>query len=535
MINPAAVREFLDRPRANSDKAKRFTDVALDRMIARLDPPVLFRTPMWRHQKIAFLLALKYGSYCVFLDPGGGKSRITLELFNYRRRLGKSKRLLVLVPNSANVGGWKEQVEEHTPQLRFLGVDESLAGEERRRAIVETNASVVAITYQGWSQLVTTSMDVKRKGKTVREWVIDKRKAKELESRFDEAVCDESDAIKNHSSLYFKTAKRLMKTCHTRLPLSGSPFNRDPTDLWSQFYIVDKGESLGAHLGLFRAAFFTEKSNYWSGGTDYEFDPRMEEELYAAMRHRSVRFSDEECTDLPKKIGGMRKPIIRTVAMPDETSKHYQRLVDELTKARGNYELMDNTYTRMRMLCSGYLPMKDERGRRVDVPLPQNPKLEALIELLREIPADKKVIVFHEYRTTGAFIAERLTKEKISYVRLFGAMTGNKSDAVARFKKDTPERCRVLLASGSGAKGHNLQRACWFTVFFESFDDPTRRMQAEKRTHRPGQLHPTRFFDLHVRGSIDARILASLRHGVRLFDALMDGTDRLTGAAKRRG
>ena len=523
MINPAAVRAFLDRPRANSDKAKRFTDAALDRMLARLNPPPRFVFPPYWHQKIAFLLGLKYGSYLFLLDMGLGKTKVVLDLFRYRRRLKQSRRLLVLVPNTANIGGWEEEARVHTPHLTFLGLDERYVGDARREAILRTDANIVAVTYHGWAQLVTSPKRVERHGEERNKWAIDKKKARDLERRFDEVVFDESNTIQNSRSLYFRMAKRFIKVARFRSCLTGTPFNKDPIALWGQFYVVDQGATLGVHLGLFRQAFFIEKKAYWGGGFKYEFDPRMEEDLYAMLRHRSVRFSEEECLDLPPKIGGLERPVIRSVVMPRETWDHYQGLVEELKATRGNYSLMESAYMRLRMLCSGYLPMKDEDGNRTDVPLPQNPKLDALVALLREIPSDKKVIVFHWYRATGALIAARFVKEKISHVRLFGG-TSNKSEAIARFKTDP--KCRILLASSAGARGHNLQVAHHMAIF-ESPDSLDARKQLEKRIRRPGQEHPTHYYDLQVKSSIDQQILASLQAGRRLFDALVDGTEDL--------
>lgn len=535
MINPKAVQAFLSRELANSDRAKRLNDAALDERLAALDPPPRFHTrPLW-HQKIAFLLSLKYGSYLAFLDPGLGKTWLALNLFRYRRMVSRRnkekvpRRVLVLVPNEANVGrkedsggGWGEEVFKHTPKLGFLGVDSSLVGEGRRQAILNTSASVVCITYQGWAQLVCSSVRVQRRGarRATNEWKVDKKKAKALEARFTDVVFDESNMIQNHQSLYCKLAKRFIKTARTRECLTGTPFNRDPTALWSQFFVCDEGATLGPNLGIFRAAFFIERTNFWSKGVEYVFDTRMERKLSRVLRHRSVRFSEEECLDLPKSIGGIRRPMIRTVKMSREAFAHYKGAIAAIRQAKGNLQEIEQAYLKARMICGGYLPVRHKSGKRVDVPLPDNPKLEALVALLREIPEREKVIVYHEYRTTGALIAARLKKERIKHEWLYGG-TRDKIGAVSRFKRD--RRVRVLLMSRSGTRGHNLQ-CSRYMVIVESPSDPVGRVQLERRIRRSGTTRRPRYYDLHVAGSIDGSILESLRGGCDLLASLMDGT-----------
>lgn len=537
MISAKAIRQFLARKRANSDKAKRFTDRALDAMLARLDPPPRFRLPPFRHQKIAFLLGLKYGSYVFLLDMGLGKSKVALDLYNYRRRLPQHERprMLVLVPGVANIEGWAEEAATHSPKRRYLALDETLDTEARRAALLRADYDIACITYQGWAQLVSTPKVRRQRGKRSKShWVLDKKKAKALGGLFSDVVCDESDAIQNPTGLFFRMVRRLSRQVDRVLCMTGTPFNKSPESLWAQFYVVDRGYSLGEHIGLFRQTFFLEEENYWSGLT-WEFDERMEEELHRALRHRSLRFSEDECLDLPPRHGGLKKPVILSAPMPPENQAHYDRMVKELKDAHasGNRKMLENVYTRLRMLCAGYLPTRDDKGQREDILLPLNPKLDLMVEVLRQIPADRKVIVFCVYRTTGNIICDRLTQVGIPHARLYGG-TRDKRGVIRRFKTEPVEQCRVLVASRSGCKGHNLQVADW-EIFYETPDDVIGRTQAEKRIRRPGQTRRTHYVDLHIRDSIDGRILASLQAGQRLFDRIVEGkgaVERLVGLPK---
>lgn len=521
-LDPRVTQRFLKRKLANSDKAKRFSLGALDRKLAALNPPPRVRLPMLRHQKISFLLAAKYGSYFPILGVGLGKTKLMLDLFSWRKRRKDSKRLLVLVPGIGNVGGWEAEVEKHAPHLRFTGIDDRVLGAEREEALKHPG-DIVVMTYQGWANAVCVTVEKRgRNGKTTREWTVDPKKAKKLERLFDEVCFDESHLLKNHMGLYFRAARRLSSVCRYRTCLTGTPFSRDPASLWSQFFVVDRGQTLGHSIGLMRAALFKQVKNYWSRGHDYKFDESKWETLHRMMKHRSVRFSEDECLDLPKSLGGYVDPIIRQCMLPKKTWTYYERLVEELRAAQGDIRLMDNAYARMRQLCSGWLPVKDGVGGRHEIVFPTNPKLDLLVAELEAIPEDDKVIVACEYVKTGDLIAERLKKLKVKHLRLYGQTTG-KGRVIKSFREDPS--IRVLVASKAGSTGHNLQAASWI-IFFESPNDPASRKQFEGRIRRTGQKKRPHYIDLHVIGGIEGPILESLRTGADLLDLVVEGADK---------
>ena len=520
-VNPAAIRAFLDRRLKNSDKAKRFTDRALKRKIEKLDPPPDFvLEPFW-HQKICFLLGLQYGSYFNILDMGLGKSKIQLDLFAYRKKIGMSKRLLVLVPGTANVLGWENEVKKHTPWLTYAGCDETVMREDRI-AMLTGDSDIVGITYMGWLSLICKT---EGRGKK-RGWRIQDALARSYEKLFDEVAADESNEMQNADGLPFKAVRRLMRSCHSIIPMTGTPFNRDPIALWAQFYVVDKGETLGETLGLFRAAFFAASRSHFHRGWEYTFKKSMMDDLYRRMKNRSIRFSEEECLDLPKSVGGYENPILRPVVLPQSTWTYYERLVAELRAAQGDFKLMENTYMRLRMLASGHLPVTDkETGERSEIIFDKNPKLDALEQLLKEIGYDKKVVIFCVYQTTGAIISDRLKKRKLKHTRLYGK-TKKKTDAMRQFL-DPDSGVQYLVASKSGTRGHNLQEVCHHIIFYETPDDPVNRKQAEKRIRRPGQMHTTFMFDIVVKSGICEKVMKSLQEGGRFFDHIVDGKKSL--------
>lgn len=514
VVSKRAIRKFLNRKLCNSDKVKRFTEAALDEKLSRLEPVPRFFTSPRIHQKACFLLGAKYPRYLFLLDMGGGKTKVATDLFRWRRRRKEVNRMLVLVPNTSNVQQWLDELAKHAPKLTAVGLDES--SREGRIEALASETDVVIITYAGW--LALTCKKVKKKTKTGKlktVMVPDERMTKERLAGFDMAVFDECDAFANSQSLTFRCCRRIAKVCKVRYGLTGTPIGRDPADFWAQFFMMDGGETLGPTKAIFQAAFFKPEEDYWSGWPKYVFDDEKKKLLYRMLKHGSVRYSDKEFSSYLPAQNYITIPVI----FPKETWKYYEKLVDELKDAQGNFRLLENAYIRMRQLCSGYLTVKDPEGERVQIRFKENPKLDAMLARLKAAPRERKIIIWHEYRVTGEIICQGLKTAGYKFVWLHGKAK-NKKEVIRRFLHDP--KVRIIVSSSAGAKGGNWQVAN-YNEFFETPTSPKIRKQEEKRTHRDGQTLPCFYGDYVVKGSIEEKLIKYLKEGKDLFSALVDG------------
>lgn len=514
VLSRAAVEEFLSRPLRDSARAKGFTHRALDAKIE--EEGLQFLTKPRKAQKVCILLGWRYPSYLFLLGMGGGKTKVMLDLYRNLRRLKRVQRCLVLVPNIVNLGAWEQEVEIHAQDCSVRALD--MGGFEARMSVLEGKADVVVVTYQGLAQLLSI--------KVGKEWKLDAKACRELAEHFQMLVADECSSIKNPASLHFGMVRKLSRLMPYRYGLTGTPFDKDPQDLWSQFYFIDHGYTLGETLGLFREVYFARKMNRW-GGFEYEFRKKKSDDLALRLANRSIRYAESECQDLPAAVGGLTGQLmLRPVRMPPTSRPYYDALVKELRDARGNYALVDNAYTRMRMVSSGWLGATSDEGEKVEIQFKENPKLDAVIDLLREIPEHEKVIVVHWFNYSGKILAERLKAEKIKHVWIYGKVpAADKLYALKVFQ--WPEGPRVLLASTAISKGVNLQAAARYMVFFESPDSTIDRSQMEARILREGGEGARYFYDIVSKGTLDERILASLKDGKKLLDLLVDGREEL--------
>ena len=518
VLSKDAVTKFLARDLRDSSAVKDLSEAALDAKLER-EGIEFTKRPRWA-QKICVLLGWRYTSYLFLMGMGGGKTFVTLTLFRNYRRIGEVRRMLVLVPNVVNLGEWVDQVEQHAKDCSIKTL--SITGEEARRSILlDQRVEIVVATYAGMGKLC--SSPEQQPGKQRRRWKHDPKKTDAIAAEFDMLVLDESTAIKNEKSLFFRFVRRMRKTVDFCYGLTGTPFDKDPIDLWSQFYAIDEGETLGETLGLFREAFFRKEDGYW--GTSYVFRKKMDAQLSERLGNCSIRFTEDECQDLPESVGGIRGDglMLLRADMPKEQAPYYQKIATQLSDSQGDYALVENAYTRMRMVSSGWLGARDEESdERVEIVFKKNPKLDAIVWKLREIGPDEGVIIVHWFNTSGKLIAERLKKEKMPFSWIYGKTTAlQKKTKLERFKRG--QGPRILLASTAISKGVNLQDAARYMLFFESPDSVIERQQMEARIRRESEVAgPRYFYDAVCSGTIDEKILRALCEGKKLLEVIVD-------------
>lgn len=528
MIPRAAVKAFLARPRDDLRKYKKLRDSELVRRMRELpiQPPVWWK--LLRDQRVLFLACVMYRRFAVWADTGIGKTLLSMALARYFRAAGVARRFLVLVPNKINLGEWAAEREKHCPKTSFIVLEGSSAAKWDQLRSAKPLMTVA--TYGGLVRMVSRVQKVKRKrgGRVVHEDKLtpQKKLVREIVDAFDGVILDETSAdqaVQYRDSLAWRICNQLSKKMVAKdLPffdLSGTPFGRDPTPLWAQMFLVDRGASLGETLGLFRAAFFSEKQNYW-GGSEFKFKDKMSGVLHRTLAHRSLTIEADEAT-LPPVV-----PIRKDIVLPREAADYCEVAKKAILAARGNYQETKNAFLRGRQISSGFLGYSDdETGARAKFIFDENPKLDSLISFIESVAGKYKVVVFHEFILSGDLIGAELDRLKIGYARLGSGAKSTPAEAGRAFR--TSDKCRVMLNSNSMVMGPNWQIAK-YAAFYESPIDPKKRKQARRRVERQHSTHDRIFIvDFVVKGTFDQKILDHLEEGDNLFDAIVRGRSEL--------
>lgn len=518
LVSKNVVKNFLKRSLDNWDWMKKESKPDISATVKELEPiPKFGKVKLWLHQKVAFLLMVHLERFMLFLDMGGGKTLLTLMVIRYLKKCGHDVKAIIFVPYVITVDTWVEETEKWT---KLKCVPLTGTSEQNLHDLKNTpDADLFVICYQSAVAMLAKKKrnegDLKKGQKRV-EWTLDAAVVKKHMKGFNFIAMDEIHKCKNVNSMTYRMCRAISKQARWAFGLTGTPFGRNLEDLWAQFFLIDLGETLGNTLGLFRSVFFKEVINYW-GGYEYKFKKQLMPVLKGVIKHRSIRYKIDEIQDMPPKL---YKDV--NVTASADIAAYYNKIVDALeTMSFGKvkYRQIESEYMKLRQLSSGFMTLKGDDTTKAEVKFPNNPKLDALQDLIESMPEDSKMIVFHDFRFTNKIICERLKEMKVPHASVYG---GNKNSIaeLRRFKKD--KKCRVLVINcQAGSSSQNLQMAN-YVVYFEQPRSAIDREQSERRAWRPGQLKRVLFFDLIMKDTTDNKQKANNAEGKDLLKEVLD-------------
>jgi superfamily II DNA or RNA helicase len=463
--------------------------------VAPVDPSGDFRGDLRPYQKeglgwLEFLQRFGFGG-CLADDMGLGKTVQVLALLEARRAGGATRPSLVVVPKSL-IFNWHQEAVRFAPQLRVL----DYTGAARRgRAYDFADYDVILTTYG------TLRADI----------------AKLKNQRFDYAILDEAQAIKNAQSASAKAA-RLLKADH-RLALSGTPIENRLSELWSLFEFLNPG-MLGA------AAVFQTLSAR-TAGTDDDGRRILAQALRPFLLRRT---KDQVLTELPPKVEQTLycelEPKQRKLY--DELRDHYRAAlltrIDRDGIGRAKIAILEAL---LRLRQAAIHPGLIDRAR-ADEP---SAKLELLLPRLQELRDEgQKTLVFSQFTTMLGFVRRHLDEAGVPYEYLDG-QTKNREERVARFQNERD--CRLFLVSlKAGGLGLNLT-AAQYVFLLDPWWNPAVEAQAIDRAHRMGQTKHVFAYRLIARDTIEEKILALQNDKRGLADAIINADNALIRTLSR--
>lgn len=399
-------------------------------------------------------------------EMGLGKSVQAISLLVARRGRGRT---LVVCPASL-VFNWIAEFEKFAPQLDVAPVVGTAA--ERKR-----------VREEHGHEVLVTSYDLLRRD-------VEDYAANQLWC----VILDEAQYIKNHQTLAARAVKTL--NARHRLALTGTPVENRLAELWSIFDFLMPG-LLGGYE-RFRARYELPIA---------DGDEDAAEMLRAATAPFVLRrLKAEVLDDLPDKL-----EQVVTCRMGSTQRGLYaareQALRETLTGGGARDAGLGQErlavlaeLTRLRQLCCDpRLVYEDYDGGSC--------KLDTIWQLvLRAMDAQAKVLVFSQFTSFLALIAERLDHEGVGYYTITGATPKEQRvELVNAFNgDDTPV---FLVSLRAGGTGLNLVGASvvvhadpWWNVAVED--------QATDRAHRIGQTRDVTVYKVVCGHTIEERILA---------------------------
>ncbi|MBL4687661.1 MAG: DEAD/DEAH box helicase, partial [Nannocystaceae bacterium] len=416
-------------------------------------------------------------------DMGLGKTLQTIAHILTERVSGRMKTPVLVVAPTSVAGNWKRELAKFAPCLsvvEYHGAKRaSLRGELAK-------ADVVISSYP----IVTRDLEELKK----HNWHM--------------LVLDEAQIIKNPRSQAHKAAKAL--EAEYRLCLSGTPIENNLEELWALFDFVLPG--LLGSVQQFRTAFRTPIERMGSSDRLNVLRRRVAPFILRRMKESVAR-------DLPPKT-----EIVRTVGLAGDQRELHEAIriaahaeVRKVVRKKGiaasTIDIL-GALMKLRQVCCDPTLVPVKAAREVE----RSAKLEALLEMLDEqLASGRRILIFSQFTSMLAIIAERLREREVRYVSLTGA-TADRNKQVDTFQDGKAEV--FLISLKAGGTGLNLTRADT-VIHFDPWWNPQAQAQATDRAHRIGQRNPVFVYNLIVSGSVEERMLALQQRKRELADGLL--------------
>ncbi|MCF8009545.1 MAG: DEAD/DEAH box helicase [Halanaerobiales bacterium] len=449
-----------------------------------------FVTEKMEHQKKAYNKLSKIKVGACLMEMGTGKTRVALELAIDRIKANKVDCILWLCPVSVKKT-IENEINKHIDKCSYELVQPD--------KIRNWQAHIYICGIESVSQSDRINFKLYN--------LINRRNCF--------LIVDESSLIKNYEA---KRTKRILKygeQCEYKLILNGTPITNTEQDLYSQWKLLD-WRILGYRSFWSFAANHLEYSEKYPGmivrahNTDY---------LSRKIAPYSYQVTKKECMDLPEKNYSSR-----WVDMTWEQRDIYHYTMDEILMNITVEEFESYTlfqlFTALQKVISGIT-----MNNKFIFNEPQNnPRIKTLLEIISELPDDKKVIIWckyqHEIKNIIKVLSNKYGDKLVS--EYWGELTEQKRNIeLDKFKNNT----KFLIANKSvGAFGLNLQY-CNYCIYYSNDFNWATRKQSEDRIHRAGQKNNVHIIDIITRNSIDERIQESLSKKENLVNCFKNKLD----------
>jgi superfamily II DNA or RNA helicase len=440
-------------------------------------PPPELRATLRSYQEegVAFLQHLRACGVGGVLadDMGLGKTLQTIAHLCIEKsegRLGgpEGYPALIVAPTSL-LGNWSREIGRFAPHLKVT----MLSGGSRHERWKEVPKSDVVITTYG---LLVRDEETFSK------------------QHFHIMVLDEAQAIKNTTSLANRSFK-VMSADH-RLCLTGTPVENHIGELWSIFDFLNPG-LLGDELSFRR--FYR-----------HPIEQLKDEDRLKALREQVApyilrRMKREAARELPQKneillridLAGAQRDLYENIRVAAHAD--VRKVIKQKGLAASALPIF-GALLRLRQVCCDPRLVQMDTARTVRT----SAKYDAFFELLeRKLRGGHRVLVFSQFTSMLALLAEGLAEREVEHITLTGA-TANRQAKVDAFEQGLADV--FLISLKAGGTGLNLVSADT-VIHYDPWWNPAVQLQATDRAYRIGQQRPVSVYNLAVAGSVEERVM----------------------------
>ena len=409
----------------------------------------------------------------VFDQSDAGTGKTLVEIHDFARRHKKDgKAALVLCPKSLMRAAWWNDVKKFAPHLRV-----SLCYAQGRRASLDAPADVYVVNVDGVKDLAK---------------ITDKK----FWAKFDTLIVDESDAFMHHTSQRSKAVAKIRDHFTWVRLMSATPQGNSVTDLWHQYFILDKGKRLGKSFFGFRSACCTpEQVGPKAAHLDWVDKPDIGITIAELVKDITIRHKFEDCVDIPE---------MHTYTMSFQLDKKHMAAYEEM-KQESLLLVKEQAITainaavqagKLLQIASG--AVYDGQGGYVTI---SSERYELILDLIEERP---HTVVFYTWEHQLIELCNLAEKRKIAHV----VWNPDKPEIADEFQAGM---YRTIFAHPASA-AHGLTLTKGTAVIWASPTFNIRHfIQGTKRIHRIGQTQKTENIIVVAEGTADEKAFDAMQ------------------------
>ena len=508
----------------------------------------------WGYQEEATRWILDHKQCGLFLEMGLGKTVITLTAVDQLLRDFDITRVLVIAPLRVAATVWAEEAQkwEHLKHLKvtkILGSRQTrlnaLSGlwknrvpksHERRMSLSEAS-SVGRLSEdrlqkekcqnrkeygpeESYSQKLVDGPELPHESElptrvgtpdateiyTINRenvpWLIEVCEARKTWP-FDMIVIDELSSFKNPRAERFKALRRVTGITRRIVGLTGTPSPNGLIDLWSQIYLLDRGERLGKYITKYREAYF--RPGRTNGQVVFTWEPvkGAPEAIYQKLSDLCMSMTAEQYLTMPDRFD-----VEYPVELDSGGKRAYERLERDFV-----LPLLNDTITaqnaavltgKLLQLANGAIYNEDGNYHTI-----HNAKLDALEDLI-EAANGQPVLVYYSFKHDADRILERFPDARM----LITPQDVNDWNA---------GKIPLMIAHpASAGHGLNLQAGGHILIWFGLTWSLELYQQANARLFRQGQPYPVTIYHVITKDTVDEDVLKVLTKKAGRQDALID-------------
>jgi SNF2 family DNA or RNA helicase len=462
-----------------------------------------FKSKPFAHQSKALEMSWNKEVFAYFMEMGTGKSKVLIDNIAMLFNAGKINGALIIAPKGVYKNWFDSEIPSHMPDYI-----EKKVGLWR----TDPNAKDLKPLFSTGAELHILIMNVE--AFSTKKGVLFAHKFLSCHNAL--IGIDESTTIKNPNAKRTKSILSLKPLSKFRRILTGSPVTKSPLDLFSQCQFLDSWLLNQSSYYAFRTRYAVcRKINVSGRQVEIVVGYRNLGELSEKVKPFSYRVLKDDCLDLPPKTYTKR-----IIELSDEQKKVYKTMKEKaIAFLNGKMVSTATVITqlmRLHQITCGHFTSDDG-----DVQEIKNNRIDQLMEILEEV--EGKAVIWAHYRYDIKKIVEAISKKygENSVVTYYGdTSTDDRQKAITKIQdKDSSVRF-IVGTPQTGGYGITLTGASTM-IYYSNGYDLEKRQQSEARIDRIGQEKPMTYIDIIAEGTVDDKIVQSLRKKVNIATEVM--------------